>query len=84
MRRLMLAVAFLSFVLLPLASCIVHTPRARGRHYRSRNCQRRCVSYGHRRHCNRRCSVYRNGVCVSYRQVCQHTRYCARYRSYCR
>ncbi len=82
MRRLMLAIAVLSFVLFPLASCIVHTPRSGYR--RQHNCYRHCARFRVRRTCERRCSIYRNGVCVSFRQVCRQSRYCARYVRRCR
>ena len=82
MRRLMLALAVFSFVLLPLTSCIVRSPRSGYR--RQRNCYRKCARYRVRRSCVRRCQVFRNGVCVSYRQVCKQRRYCARYVSRCR
>jgi hypothetical protein len=85
MRRLMLVVAVLSFVWLPLASCIIAPrPGYQRQRQRQRNCYRSCAAYSQRRRCTRRCQVYRNGVCVSYRQVCKHTRYCSRYRSRCR
>ncbi|MCK5800359.1 MAG: hypothetical protein KAI47_24380 [Deltaproteobacteria bacterium] len=86
MRRFLLAiVAFFAFVLVPLSSCLIQAPGGTQKHHRyKRNCTRTCAAYANRRHCAQRCQVYRNGVCVSYKQVCTNTRHCTRYRSRCR
>ena len=65
-----------------LSGCIVHhknhpPPSAK-------RCSTHCASYAKRRVCNRKCRVWRNGVCVSYKQHCHHTRYCKRHVTRCR
>jgi len=80
--RQVLAALVLGLGVAALSGCIVQ--HRNGPPPRGGRCSTQCASYGKRRVCDRRCRVWRNGVCVSYKQHCEHTRYCQRHVTRCR
>ena len=81
MRQVLVALALFALSVPTLSGCIV-APGPRYRHNRG-NCHQQCARWGHRRRCAQRCQVYRDGVCVSYRDVCERERFCTAYRTRC-
>jgi len=94
MRQAVVALALLMSLggLSTLSGCIIRHRGPRAYHRAShpghpgphRRCATQCGDWGYRRTCQRRCHAWRNGVCVSYRQSCQRTRYCRRQVTRCR